>query len=347
MSLLGHLVPRITSIGAEPVATQALAYILSASAEVAIAFVEFVSKTGVAPFTPGAITAEEQHGDDFPDLTIRDTAGKVRILIENKFWAGLTDSQPVSYLEALPHDTSSAVVFVVPKRRVYSLWGELEEKCQDSTVELGRKETESDITWARTGNRTLAITSWDQVLERLEHVATQDSIGQDINQLRGLTERMNTDEFLPLREDEVTDVRVARRLINYSQLIEEIVDRTIADGIATKKGLKPAHGYTTAGRYLRLYGKFGLWLGVDLKAWRDWGITPIWLKQYPRSPFAGVPGTTSHQNMSLFDEAQARKDLLYIPVRLKAGVGRDRVIDDAVRQMHSIAGRFLKAWPNR
>ena len=296
MSLLGHLVPRVTSIGAEPVATQALSYILNASAEVRVAFVEFVSKTGVALFTPGLVTAEEQHGDDFPDLTIRDTTGKVRILVENKFWAGLTDSQPVSYLKALPHDTSSAVVFVVPKRRVYSLWGELEEKCQDSAVELGRKETESDITWARTGNRTLAITSWDQVLERLEQAAMQDSIGQDINQLRGLTKRMNADEFLPLREDEVTDMEVARRLINYSQLIEEIVDRIVADGIANK--LRPSHGYTTAGRYLSLDGKFDLWLGVDLEAWRDWGITPIWLWQYLNSPFAGVPGTASHQNVT-------------------------------------------------
>lgn len=347
MSLLGHLVPRITSIGAEPVATQALAYILGASTEVANAFVEFVSKTGVALFTPGAITAEEQHGDDFPDLTIRDTTGKVRILVENKFWAGLTDSQPVSYLEALPHDTSSAVVFVVPKRRVYSLWGELEKKCSDSAVELGRKENVSDITWARTGNHTLAITSWDKVLERLERAATQDSIGQDINQLRGLTEQMSTDEFPLLREDEVTDEGVARRLINYSQLIEEIVDRIIADGIANKKGLRPSHGYTTAGRYLSLYGKFGLWLGVDLEAWRDWGITPIWLKQEPRSPFAGVPGTTSQQNVSLFYEAQAREDVLYIPVRLKTGVERDHVIDEAVRQMHKIASRFVEAWPNR
>ena len=32
MSLLGHLVPRISASGAEPAATQALAYLLNASA---------------------------------------------------------------------------------------------------------------------------------------------------------------------------------------------------------------------------------------------------------------------------------------------------------------------------
>ncbi len=354
MSLLGHLVPRITSIGAEPVATQALAYILSESAEVAEAFVKFVSATGIEFFRPGSIIAEEQQGDGTPDLTIKDAEGGiVRILVENKFWAGLTDAQPVSYLEALPLDPSSAVVFIVPKPRIRGLWGELESKCEDSSVKLGDKKLDKDagginLIWAHTGNRTLAITSWEEVLKRLEYATTDDSVKQDIRQLQGLTEQMkNTDEFLPLREDEVTNVRVARRLINYSQLIEEIVDRVTADKIASKKGLKPTHGYTTAGRYLRLHGKFGLWLGVDLEAWRDWEITPVWLKQNTRFAFAGVPGTTADQNVSLFDEAQANKGVLYIPIRLKAGVGRDHVIEDAVQQMRSIAARFLEVWPKQ
>ena len=76
---------------------------------------------------------------------------------------------------------------------------------------------------------------------------------------------MNAGEFLPLREDEVTDVNVARRLINYSDSIEEIVARLVTDGIASTKGLRPAHGYTSAGRYLGVHVKFGLWLGVDLR----------------------------------------------------------------------------------
>ena len=38
---------------------------------------------------------------------------------------------------------------------------------------------------------------------------------------------MNAAEFLPLREDEVTDMEVPFRLINYSGLIEDIVDRLV------------------------------------------------------------------------------------------------------------------------
>ena len=171
MSLLGYLIPRVAASGAEPAATQALAYLLNASPDIAKAFADVVGRTGIAAFTPGRIAAEEQHGNNFPDLTMRDTDRVVRILVENKFWAGLTEAQPVSYLQALPCDASSGLVFIVPHQRMYGLWGELREKCRRNGVELGSESTTDAITWAQTGHRTLAITSWKHVLETLEQAA--------------------------------------------------------------------------------------------------------------------------------------------------------------------------------
>ncbi|MDE0098299.1 MAG: hypothetical protein OXM87_01565 [Truepera sp.] len=190
MSLLGYLIPRIASSGEEPAATQALAYLLNASTDIAQAFVDVVGRTGIAAFTPGRIVVEEQHGNHFPDLTIRDTDGVIRVLVENKFWAGLTDAQPVDYLKALPGDVSSVLVFIVPHQRVYGLWGELRKKCRHNAVELGSGSTADGIIWARTGPRLLAITSWKHVLGRLEHAASSGghtALQQDIVQLRGLT----------------------------------------------------------------------------------------------------------------------------------------------------------------
>ena len=347
MSLLGYLIPRIASIGEEPAATQALAYLINESTDIAQAFVDVVGRTGIAAFTPGRISAEEQHGNHCPDLTVRDRDGVVRILVENKFWAGLTEAQPVAYLEALPDDTSSALVFIVPHQRLHSLWGELRDKCRSSAVELGNASTTASITWAASGNRTLAITSWKHVLGRLEQAAVDGgraALREDIVQLRGLTDRMNADAFLPLRVDEVTDMNVARRLINYSDLIEDIVSRLRTDGIADTEGLRPSHGYTTAGRWLRLHAQFGLWLGVDLKAWRDWGITPIWSEHYTNESFSGVEGKM-RQAEQLFDDAKGDDDVLYIPIRLTTGADRDRVVDDAVRQMRGIGDRLREAFP--
>ena len=41
------------------------------------------------------------------------------------------------------------------------------------------------------------------------------------------------------------------------------------------------------------------------------------------------------------DDAEETDSRLYIPIRLTTGSERDRVIDDAVRQMRSMADRFL------
>ena len=348
MSLLGYLVPRVASSGEEPAATQALAYVLKASTDVATAFIDTVGRTGLPAFQLGLISAEEQHGNDRPDLTIRDANGVVRILVENKFWAGLTDAQPLAYLEELPSDASCAVVFVVPHRRMYGLWGELRDKCRRNGVELAAESKADNITWARAGHRTLAITSWKHVLATLEHAAKAEghtALQQDIVQLRGLTDQMNSDEFLPLREDEVTDVSVARRMINYTGLIEAVASRLVEDGVAERKGLRPSHNYTAVGRYLRLHSKFGLWLGVELEAWRDRGITPIWSQHDTNSSFSGVERKI-RQVRNLFDEAQEADGWLYIPIRLKTGAERDRVVDDAVRQMRAIADTLLKEFPD-
>ena len=82
-TLLAHLIPRFP-VQSEPIATQALAYVLNAAPDVAKAFMSVMHQTGFEPFERGRIAAEERHGDGIPDLTIRDTAGVVRVLVENK-----------------------------------------------------------------------------------------------------------------------------------------------------------------------------------------------------------------------------------------------------------------------
>ncbi len=348
MSLLSYLVPRIASSGTEPAATQALAYLLNASSDTAQAFVNLVARTGIPAFTPGRIAAEEQHGDNAPDLTIRDTDGVVRVLVENKFWAGLTEAQPVAYLDALPGEAPSLLIFIAPHERIHGLWSALKEKCRRNAVNLQGESSLDAITWARADRRILAITSWQCVLEALEQAAVagaRSDLQQDIRQLRGLTDEMNAAEFLPLREAELTDIDVPWRLINYSDLIEEIVGRLVADGIADTKGVRPAHGHTKAGRYLNVHEKFQAWLGVHLYAWCDSGITPIWWRQNANSSYSGIEGKL-RQATDLFDEAEGDDGgFLWLPIRLKTGVERDDVIDDAARQVRDIADRLRATFP--
>ena len=108
----------------------------------------------------------------FPDLTIRDTAGVVRVLVENKFWTGLTETQPVGYLDQLPSDAPAALLFVVPHTRLHIVWAELKERCATKKIDLTDEAKTDDIAWSRTGNRILAITSWKHVLAQLQQAAS-------------------------------------------------------------------------------------------------------------------------------------------------------------------------------
>ena len=350
-SLLGHLIPVITT-ATEPAATQALAYILRASTDMARALVSLASEAGLEAFEPGRIGAEKQHdeGGARPDLTIYDTDGRVRIFVENKFWAALTPQQPVAYLGALPRDHESMLLFVVPERRVPSIWNEVKERCTRAGIPLRSEDENTYLAFARTDDHLLAVTSWSRFLKQLLANANgkHPMLEQDILQLRGLTDQMNADEFLPLSEEEIADIGLARRLINYSDLIVAIVDQLVAekDAIADIRDLRASHRYYRTGRYMRLYGRFGAWFGVDLEAWRDYEISPIWWEIYLPSEFSGVQGKSILELRRLLPEAHQRgDDRLLLPIRLKPGVERDGVIDYAVEQIRSIADRLKSAFP--
>ncbi len=348
MSVLAHVVLN-GALAGEPAATQALAHILNSSADIARAFVAMLRPAGVE-FEPGYIGAELGHEDSRPDLTVHDSHGRVRAFVENKFWAGLTDAQPVSYLGELPDDPPAALLFVVPQRRVTAVWNELRRRCNQEKLEWLDVPGGSGIGCSRVGSKAMLIASWTHVLESLLDAARaggHDAIRHDILQLQGLTARMDAEEaFLPIRADEVTDQETARRLVNYSSLIEDITQKLRDSGHADTKRLNPSHNWYTAGRFLRLRGKFGSWLGIDLRVWRNAGITPLWL-WLGNSEFSGVAGR--HRAIrEIFDDVQHYENTgdLYIPIRLETGVERDRVVDEATAQIARIADRLLDTFQN-
>ena len=145
--------------------------------------------------------------------------------------------------------------------------------------------------------------------------------------------------FAPLRAEELTDVRVPRRLLNYVGLVDAITDRMVNDHVAVTKGLK-AVGF---GRWMRVHGRFDVYLKVSPTAWHKHGATPLWCdyccaNDVAQSLRAQLDGATV--------DGSGKLVVVRIPVRLKAGVERDGVIDDAVTKMRSIADALLKADPD-
>ncbi len=344
MSVLAHVVLR-GSLPGEPAATQALSHILTSSPDIARAFVAMLRPADVK-FHPGRIEAELGHEDSRPDLTVYDSEGCVRAFVENKFWAGLTDAQPVSYLSELPDEPPGVLLFVVPQRRVATVWNELKLRC-------GRAELDwvdgPDTHCARVDSKAMLITSWTHLLQALldaAHTGGHDIIRNDILQLQGLTSRMDAEAFLPIRADEVTDQETAHRLLNYSDLVEDITQKLKDSGVADTYKLRPSHSYYTSGRYLRVHGRFGLWLGIELKVWRDAGITPLWA-MFDNGKFSGVSG--HHRTLrELFGDVQLYENdgVAYIPIRLSIGVGRDRVIAEAAARITRIATTLRERFPD-
>ena len=257
--------------------------------------------------------------------------------LKTSFGPGLSDAQPVGYLNELPFDRPSALLFIVPEERVQSVWGELKKRCDNANTELKNEYAGKRIVWGRLDqNRVIAITSWKHTLSVLENVDANTAA--EVQQLRGLANTMTAEAFAPIREVELTNAALARRMINFSNLVEPVVETLKTRGLADTDGLRPTHGYYSAGRYLRMHGRLGLWLGVDLRAWRNSGSTPLWLAVDP-SEWSGV-GSAWDDIETIFDDVQSIDDRKYIPIKLIAGVEFDSVVFDAANQVEWIAKKL-------
>ena len=193
-SLLGYLVPLIRQ--PEPAATQAIHYVLEAAPAAASAFVELLAGER---FESGRITSEWRFDKGIqPDLAIYDTRGDVRLFVENKFWASLTDNQPVAYLKALPADGGCTLAFIAPEDRAVSLWAELKERCRQAGLDTADEVSTEAIRAIRVSGHRLLLTSWRCVLDTLKRAAAAGdhlAIVEDVVQLRGLTEQMNSERL--------------------------------------------------------------------------------------------------------------------------------------------------------
>ena len=146
--------------------------------------------------------------------------------------------------------------------------------------------------------------------------------------------------FEPLRAEELTDVRVPRRLLNYGGLVDAIADRMVKDGIAVTKGMKGRRFRTVDARPRQVRRPSQ---SQSDRIWYKHGATPLWCDYWcaedvAQSLRAQLDGATVH--------GSGKSVGVRIPIHLKAGVERDAVIDNAVERMRDIADALSKACPS-
>jgi hypothetical protein len=246
-SLFAHLALKFGS-HPENLATEALGYVLRCSRAARAAMASTMSAVG-ANVAEDAEYSTQSVGDDSarPDLVARSASGTEPLLIEVKFWAGLTDNQPVSYLRRLP--ANGTLLVVAPAARATLLWGELERRCRDAPFDF-HAQTLGDVHVASVGDRRLVLLSWRYLLlalRRQVEAANEPQTVGDIAQLEGLCERMDQDAFLPLSSEELTS-GIHRRIFELGKIVDDATGLLVQRGIATTKGLRATGGRSSPSR---------------------------------------------------------------------------------------------------
>lgn len=342
-SLFGHLVWRFTP-HPENLATEALAYILRNSRTARAAFLAHLAEFGLSLPTDLVFRTQAADTDNaIPDLVGCDESGQPVVIVEAKFWAGLTDNQPAAYLKRLPPDVPGLLVFIAPEARFQTLWPELFRRCGSRST-MGQPPAVLATQALRLQASTyhcLGLTSWRAVLGALDArlaAAGEDAIRADVQQLAGLCERMDSDAFLPIKSDEFSPL-IGRRIGQYCALIDDVVARLVTAGVANNRGLRTAASAGRWGQYIRLRGNACL-LYFFAHAWATYRETPLWLwvrdhewKTTAELRTALLPLEREIPPRVVIDE----DGQLLVPISLPTGVERDAVISQVESQVRDVA----------
>jgi hypothetical protein len=344
-TLFGHLAPRFT-VHPENLATEALCFILRRSAAARNALVEHLKHTGT-DLPQELVYRTQATGEDgaIPDVEGVDVQGRAVLVVEAKFWAGLTHNQPVTYLNNLPSDADSLLVFVVPAQRIIALWDEVTKRSREAEIPVGEMESRgAEFRWARLDQRrSLVMLSWRSVLDALSESlrsGVDTASLSDIEQLRGLCDRMDNKAFLPLQSEELAPER-GRRVGQFCNLVDEVVQQLETEGLANTKGLRSASTIGRYGRYFQFRGQ-GLYLYFTAWGWSSDRPTPLWLKLWGADwTHKWSDGLALREHLASLEATDPpkivyRDSYLGAPLNLPLGVEKEEVIADLVRQIREV-----------
>ena len=361
-TLLAKLAP-MCGAQTENLAVEALGHILSGSEAARHALSE-VLRSGGAKVGPIAqartqVTDEESAR---PDLVGFDQDGKERVLIEAKFWAGLTENQPGGYLRRLKKPSAqqpSALLFVAPATRTDALWDELCRQVPKpaSKMTLDSHNKVEGLRSAPVGSgRHLMLTSWRNLLGRMaaEAAAAADSHTEtDIRQLQGLAEQEDAEAFLPLKQEELGP-QLPRRVLDLIRLVDDVIDCAAETEWASTERRPRTAKAATYGVWMRFSRAEKIFkhadglFGIDYEEWARCRDTPLWLKfgqTYAAPEVLRALECLRRKNPpELFGEAG--RDVK-IPIELPVGKEYNAVRTAVVERLEEIARLIVRQTSSR
>ena len=346
LAQLSAKVPGMRFSQTEDIAVEALGHILSNSIPARKAVEDLLESHG-AKIEPIARVRTQVTGDagEQPDLAGTDEHGAECLLIEAKFWAGLTENQPVEYLSRLKSNAPSALLVVAPADRFESLWAELRRRIQDANTLKFEEGKRSDGVWAsQVGDGvSLLMTSWEVLLGRLStqvNAAGDVAGGNDIEQLRGLTQLEDREAFLPLRPGQLGP-DLPRLMLQINQLVDDAVEHARTTEWLSVENMRSTPQRDGHRRYFRLGGVL-MWLGVNFVYWSRHRDTPVWLGFQDAA--WGMNWEKTDGIWQLLDPLWKESPPGYIddvdcfPVMLPTGVEYEAVLSSVVDRLEYVAG---------
>ena len=334
-SVLGQIALQATH--PENVATEALCYVLRKSDGARAALGQFLVSMGAATMPDLDYRTQAALNDEgTPDLVGQDGLGRERVIIEAKFWAGLTEHQPVSYIARLAPD--SVLAFAVPLRRVDLVWFELLSRLRAASIACTERVTARGY---RAGElpdgKQLLLFTWGAMLQALEDRLKLDGVSarvDDIRQLQALCTGMADVGFPPLQPAELTN-GLWRRMPLLAQMVAEVAAILESKSVVSTGGSRVSSGPAWTSQKLRMRG-FEVFLSFDADACARFVATPFWL-QLPLAARQHVAALALERPPRLIDHPAGYP---YVALRVPVGVERDAIISALVLECEAVAALF-------
>jgi hypothetical protein len=321
----------------EDFATDGLAYVLNQPVARA-ALSDFIqSFVPIFPAISSVTCRIGTEGAGIPDISVSTADGNTHF-IENKFWSGLTDHQPNSYLRTLGE--SGVLLFIVPEGNIDYLWHLIIDRINKNVSPEGTLDSgNGDLRYGHLPkNKTIAITTWNRVLSIVETKAAASGIFatvEDTHQLRGLCEDMDKRHiFVEFTSSDLTEKQTARRILGLLNLVDDILDT--AERRKVFETDRRPNETTSSGKDIIFHKKIYAWFGVWYEKWIDFGDTPLWL-QFEKNlgNTAAINRLRSHSAELDRIMRETRKDWL-IPIGLQPNANKSEASEDIIAQLIQI-----------
>jgi hypothetical protein len=256
-----------------------------------------------------------------PDVTGLDINGNKQIIIEGKFWANLTDNQPINYLKELPEN--GKLLFLVPEKRKISLNNEIKKRLNGD-------------------DEKIYIFSWNEFLNLVEVENNKNhnhTLISDIIQFKELCSKMDEKGIPPLSQSDL-DPMNGRVVYQFASLINECKPILKEWEKTNFQGLTASSSVGWNGFYFRAFD-FGCQIYFSSYKWFSTDTaTPIWIDIFDKD---FKTSQKIYHFLNNFDSKNSyNEDYTSYGIKLQTGMDKTQIVNHIVNKIKEVLTKLNK-----